>query len=153
MENLTLTKLNKEYESMKKENIDCIILYIHMPTGENEIIVNSNVEEKMKYINKTYNENLVHKNCKDIYITEFIFGLDEVEGMNFGEALDELRYSNKIARKGWNGKGLYVQLENGGDYKFSEILPFFVIKNNKNAFNTWVPSVSDLLAEDWEVIE
>ncbi|MCC0640207.1 MULTISPECIES: MW1434 family type I TA system toxin [unclassified Clostridioides] len=30
--------------------------------------------------------------------------------------------------------------------------PFFVIKNTLNSFNTWVPSVSDIFAEDWEVI-
>lgn len=72
--------------------------------------------------------------------------------MNFGEALDGLKSGQKVARTGWNGNGMYVQLNNGGDYELSEILPFFVIKNVKNSFNTWVPSVSDLLAEDWEVV-
>lgn len=73
--------------------------------------------------------------------------------MNFGLALEELKQGNKVTRKGWNGRGLYVQLEKGGDYQFSEILPFFVIKNTLNSFNTWVPSVSDLLAEDWTIVD
>ena len=68
---------------------------------------------------------------------------------NFEEALKYLKRGFKLCRKGWNGKGMYVEMEKGGDYKFSEILPFFVIKNTSNSFNTWVPSVSDLMAEDW----
>lgn len=73
--------------------------------------------------------------------------------MNFGQALESLKRGAKVAREGWNGKGLYVQLHKGGDYEFSELLPFFVIKNVKNSFNTWVPSVSDCLAEDWELVD
>lgn len=71
--------------------------------------------------------------------------------MNFGQVLELLKQGKKVARQGWNGKGMYVELNKGGDYKFSEIHPFIVIKNVNNSFNTWVPSISDLLAEDWEV--
>lgn len=28
--------------------------------------------------------------------------------MNFGKALEELKNGNKIAREGWNGKGMYI---------------------------------------------
>lgn len=72
---------------------------------------------------------------------------------NFGEALKYLKRGLKVCRKGWNGKGLYVKLEKGGDYEFSEILPYFVIKNTSNSFNTWVPSVSDLMADDWTIAD
>lgn len=72
--------------------------------------------------------------------------------MNFGQALESLKLGSKIAREGWNGKGMHVQLDRGGDYWESEILPFFVIRNVKGSFNTWVPSVSDCLAEDWSIV-
>lgn len=75
--------------------------------------------------------------------------LGGVATFNFGEALKYLKRGLKVSRKGWNGKGMYIQMDKGGDYKFSEIYPFFVIKNVLNSFNTWVPSVSDLMAEDW----
>lgn len=66
--------LFKQWEELKakEEDIDCIILYIHMPTGEEEVIVNPNVVDKMQYIGKTYNDDLIHANCKDIYITDVI---------------------------------------------------------------------------------
>ena len=72
---------------------------------------------------------------------------------DFSVALELLKQGKKLARTGWNGKGLYVELDKGGNYQFSEILPFFVIKNSLNSFNTWVPSVSDLLADDWDIAE
>ena len=42
--------LFKQWEELKakEEDIDCIILYIHMPTGEEEVIVNPNVVDKMQ---------------------------------------------------------------------------------------------------------
>lgn len=68
---------------------------------------------------------------------------------DFGVALEHIKDGLKVCRRGWNGRGMYVKLEKGGDYEFSEINPFFVIKNTSNSFNTCVPSISDLLAEDW----
>ncbi len=74
------------------------------------------------------------------------------KNLTFGLALEALKVGNKIARNGWNGKGMWVEFNLGGNYSFSEILPFFMIKNVLNSFNTWVPSISDILAEDWYII-
>lgn len=50
-----------------------IILYIKMPTGEIETIINPNIPEKLKYLQNAYTEELVHKNCKDISIVDYEF--------------------------------------------------------------------------------
>ena len=73
--------------------------------------------------------------------------------MDFGIALNVLKAGHKVTRAGWNGRGMYIQLNKGIDFEFSELCPFFTIKNIRNSFDTWVPSVGDLLAEDWSVIE
>lgn len=73
--------------------------------------------------------------------------------IDFGAAIKVLKDGKRAARSGWNGKGMFVELHKGGDFQFSELNPFFVIKNVANSFNTWVPSISDILAEDWEVVE
>jgi hypothetical protein len=31
--------------------------------------------------------------------------------MNFGEALENLKKGNKVAREGWNGKGMWLDLQ------------------------------------------
>lgn len=83
--------------------------------------------------------------------------------MKFSEALELLKQGKKLARKGWNGKGMFVYLVAGGDYPVQmdsvkqyadknnclHYEPYFAIRNIRETINTWVPSVSDLLAEDW----
>lgn len=74
--------------------------------------------------------------------------------MNFGEALLKLKNGQKVAREGWNGKGMSIifvpeREENGIKYN-----PFFQIKNVNESISTWVPSINDCLATDWyEIIE
>lgn len=72
---------------------------------------------------------------------------------SFEWALMPLKNGARVQRKGWNGKGMWIEYCNGKDHSFSVIEPFLLIKNIKNSFNTWVPSISDLFAEDWEVVE
>ena len=94
--------------------------------------------------------------------------------MRFGEALRECESGKKIARKGWNGKGMYViytcgrelvlvrddiwtkavreiAKENGGSVK---IRPYLSLKTAQGDLQIgWLASQSDMLAEDWEVVE
>lgn len=78
---------------------------------------------------------------------------NEARLMTFSEILNGLKAGRKYQRKGWAGKGLYVQIHCSipavslaGETKYID--KFFVIVNGERV-NTWVPSVSDLLAEDW----
>lgn len=85
--------------------------------------------------------------------------------MNFGDALQLLKDGQKIARFGWNGKGMFVYLvpansyppstQAAKDYYKGELVPYnayFAIKNTDDTISTWVPSVNDTLAEDWMVV-
>lgn len=91
--------------------------------------------------------------------------------MTFGKALKELQDGNKIARTGWNGKGMYLWLlpaatvtaewckephlkklaeENGGKI---ECLPSIRMKTADNKILTgWLASQTDMMATDWEVV-
>lgn len=94
---------DKYADAKKSDELSCVILYIHMPTGETETIVNPNVEEKMKYIDRTYNEDLVHNNCPEIYITEALFATEYEPNMEFGEALDKMKAGAKVKLPSWSG--------------------------------------------------
>lgn len=150
-----------EFQAAKEEGaIDFVILYIHMPTGELETLINPNVEEKMKYIDRTYSDELVHANCKDIYIEQYIF-CTESDYYDFGWALERMKEGCSVARNGWNGRNQYVRMvEPYTDPAFKLIenekidgtlMPFFAIKNAQNGFIPWVPSTGDLIADDWYV--
>lgn len=81
------------------------------------------------------------------------------QAFSFGEILNDLKIGQRVARAGWNGKGQYVymavmdyQVEEGGERATKDFEPCFVIKNAQGKFQPgWVPSISDLLADDWIV--
>jgi hypothetical protein len=79
----------------------------------------------------------------------------EIIKMNFGEALENLKNGKKITREGWNGKGMYVFM---AELRINELsLKFLdnkglIIKTPTGKFNNWVPSITDLLAEDWAIV-
>lgn len=71
--------------------------------------------------------------------------------MDFGIALAHLKAGSKIARKGWNGKGMFVKGQFPDEHsKMSQ--PYIYIKGAKGQVLPWTPSQEDLFAEDWEVI-
>lgn len=86
------------------------------------------------------------------------------DGMNFGLAIEAAKKGRKIARKGWNGKGQYVELASGIAY----VGPDGKIVNAEHeaigsralAFvgtsgvqMGWLASQADMLADDWEIVE
>lgn len=89
------------------------------------------------------------------------------DGLTFGLALEALKLGKKVARTGWNGKGMFVYLVPANAYPaqtgaakshFGEgsLVPYnayMAIKNVDDTVSTWVPSVNDCLCEDWQVVE
>jgi len=79
--------------------------------------------------------------------------------MDFGETLKALKVGNKVARKGWNGKGIFLELQ-VPDAHSKMTHPYIFINttglqtDNEAAPKNlvpWVASQTDLLAEDWEL--
>ena len=84
--------------------------------------------------------------------------------MNFGKALDFLKEGKKVTRKGWNGKNQYIELATNISYKNvdDEIININhkTIGNKAIAFIGtsgiqigWLASQSDMLSDDWELID
>ena len=84
--------------------------------------------------------------------------------MNFGKAIDLLKEGKKLTRKGWNGKNQYIELATNISYKNAdgEIINI----NHKTMGNKaiafigtsgvqigWLASQSDMLSDDWELID
>lgn len=85
-------------------------------------------------------------------------------GMTFGLAVEAVKKGLKVARNGWNGKGMFVYYVPTNTYTtvtgvakdhFGDkvtINAYFSIKNVNGTVSTWVPSINDCLAEDWVVV-
>ncbi|MGW6458035.1 DUF2829 domain-containing protein [Streptomyces sp. NPDC055078] len=87
--------------------------------------------------------------------------------MDFGDALSALKAGARVARSGWNGKGMFVVhqkgypdgipinantaeatgLEEGTVCRFRPYLMMFTAQGD---FVPWVISQTDALADDWE---
>jgi len=93
--------------------------------------------------------------------------------LTFGEAIQALKDGKKVARKGWNGKDMFLFLLPAGtipksaiyDQKLKEVLE----KNGKDSFEAlgsirmktaddkiltgWLASQTDMLQEDWVIVD
>ena len=90
--------------------------------------------------------------------------------MNFGQAIEALKAGKKVAREGWNGKGMWIALMpalhldkdiiNGrtrkhiGDDKDLAAQPYLVMwRATKQWQRGWLASQADMLSEDWSIVD
>ena len=88
-----------------------------------------------------------------------------VSGLSFGLAIEALKKGRRVARSGWNGKGMFVYWVSPGEYppKMEVARTFFggrdvpyrdyiAMKTVNDEVVPWVASQTDMLAEDWVVL-
>lgn len=74
--------------------------------------------------------------------------------MDFSAALLMLKSGEAVTRKGWNGKGLLVQAQYPDDHsKMGNPYLYIDARALGGERNPWVPSQTDLFAEDWELTD
>lgn len=91
--------------------------------------------------------------------------------MDFGRAISELKDGKRVAREGWNGKGMFLFLQPGypdgikanantakgmGIPEGTEIStrPYIAMVDAQGYVVTgWLASQTDMLAEDWQIVE
>lgn len=92
-------------------------------------------------------------------------------GMTFGEAIQMLKVGGRVARHGWNGKGMYLWLlpaatiksewcrephlkakaeANGGEIECLGSIRMFTA--DCKVLTGWLASQTDMFAEDWVVV-
>lgn len=75
----------------------------------------------------------------------------------FGLALEALKKGKKVSRAGWNGKGLWLELQRPDDQS-RMTLPYIFMSCPDDAKTTpgarvpWLASQTDMLADDWQVL-
>lgn len=71
--------------------------------------------------------------------------------MDIGEAVDALKSGRRVARQGWNGKGLWLELQRP-DAHSKMTLPYVYMHTAQGDLVPWLCSQTDLLAEDWVIV-
>lgn len=70
--------------------------------------------------------------------------------MKFGEALTLLNAGHKVTRDGWNGKGMWIELQRP-DVNSKMTLPYLFLAYPDGRTVPWLASQTDLLSSDWDV--
>ena len=87
--------------------------------------------------------------------------------ITFGGALELLKKGYKVARSGWNGKGMFIFLVPGSVFKVNRapllgIYPegteityhaHIDMKTADNQIVPWLASQTDMLSDDWGIVE
>jgi len=93
--------------------------------------------------------------------------------MNFGQAIKALKEGKKVARQGWNGKGMFLFLLPGNEVPksaihdpmlrkvmdeqvegdtFSALPTIRMWTEDKKVLTGWLASHTDMFSEDWEIV-
>lgn len=71
---------------------------------------------------------------------------------SFGWALRRLEAGGSVARRGWNGEGMYLKLQRPDDHsKMGH--PYIYMKSADGRLFPWNPNNLDLLTRDWEAVK
>lgn len=95
------------------------------------------------------------------------------KNLDFGKAIEALKQGKRIARQGWNGKGMFlfllpagivptkaiydptlravIESEVGGD-TFEALGTIRMFTADKKILTGWLASQTDILSEDWEIL-
>lgn len=68
--------------------------------------------------------------------------------MNFGQAIEQLKSGKKVAREGWNGRGMWLGLQMPDAHSKMD-LPYIYMSTAQSQLVPWLASQSDMLADDW----
>lgn len=86
--------------------------------------------------------------------------------MDFSDALRHLKRGRAVSRSGWNGKGMYVYLQQGKEFpvemgqaltnevpigSMAGMLPHVVMRTVDGTCVPWLCSQTDMLSNDWEI--
>jgi Protein of unknown function (DUF2829) len=91
----------------------------------------------------------------------------QTSGMSFGQAIEAVKMGLKVARTNWNGKGMFIFLVPGSTFKVNRppllgIYPegtevtyqsHIDMKTADDRVVPWLASQSDMLDDDWQIVE
>ena len=145
-------------------------------------------EKAAEYAASVVSCNKEAKECEGLIQTAYVFGTMECELLGeetgtFGQALELLKRGHLVARKGWNGKGMFIFMRpednlptnmivnqvkslpesfkrwvanNHGDSETDRIkfTAYLCMKAaDDTVVNGWLASQTDMLANDWVIVE
>jgi len=97
-----------------------------------------------------------------------------VENQNFGQAIEALKEGKRVARQGWNGKGMWLAMQEGSEIASDQARGGAALARKSESdlperikigahidmraadgsiVIGWLASQTDMLAEDWTILD
>ena len=90
----------------------------------------------------------------------------QTKSLSFGGAIEALKGGEKVCRSGWNGKGMFLFLVPGSQFKVNrapllgiyqegteiDYCSHIDMKTADTKVVPWLASQTDVLADNWEII-
>lgn len=131
------------------------------------------------YLGELLRDNLVEDTPKASDLADDVWDILHKENvfsnMTFGQAIEAMKAGKKVARAGWNGKGMWLCVplvdgpkeipatdiwgkpnakyaeDNGGTVK---VMPYVTMKTADGSIVMgWLASQTDMLSEDWVIVD
>ena len=130
-----------------------------------EIIETSACVDKANY-NEAIGAEICRKRIEDKlwayegYLLQKELAKANTDCMSFGKAIEALKAGNRVARKGWNGKGIYLELQKPDEHSKMSLPYIYIVTNSLVSENPdaprgvvpWLASQTDMLCEDWVIV-
>jgi hypothetical protein len=71
--------------------------------------------------------------------------------LNFGQAIEAMKVGSKVARDGWNGKGMWIALQVPDQHSKMQ-QPYIYMCPVGGKLVPWLASQADMLANDWLIV-
>lgn len=93
--------------------------------------------------------------------------MDRKEMMDFGDAIRAMKSGKRVAREGWNGKGMFLFIVTGSTFTVNrepllsimgegtqvQYHAHIDMKTAQGYVVPWLASQSDMLSDDWGIVE
>lgn len=118
-----------------------------------------------------YEDGFVSWSPKEVFDKAYRACEGSIQNLTFSDALHFVKMGKRVARVGWNGKGMWLQVVRGSNVQIHnmgfgpaneydhdwrsrvpELSSWIGMKTADNKFVPWLASQSDMLADDWMVL-
>lgn len=95
---------------------------------------------------------------RDVFKAAYRVTEGPAQFLTFGDAIHFLKAGKRVARHGWNGKGMWLEMQRPDEHS-KMTLPYLYLNYPNDSVNTpgarvpWLASQTDTLTEDWVVLE
>jgi len=110
-----------------------------------------------------YADGYISWSPKDVFEASY----QPLDAMSFGHAIAALKEGQRVARAGWNGKGMFLFLVGGSTFTVNrepllsimgegtqvEYHSHIDMKTAQGYVVPWLASQADMLADDWQIVK